>query len=74
MPREKFRLKYAISVNSGTSTSHSGGGLRRGGAGMRYSSRLPIIGSAGAIMHHQRHPFFDIDRRTFNIDAKDVEP
>jgi len=72
---EKFGVKYAISLNSGTSTLHSA--VACAGVGPGDEVIVPaftIICSAAAVMHHGGKPVFaDIDRRTFNIDAADVK-
>lgn len=71
---EKFGVKYAITVNSGTSTLHSA--VACAGVGQNDEVIVPaftIICSAAAIIHHNGVPVFaDIDRRTFNIDPEDV--
>lgn len=72
---EKFGVKYAISVNSGTSTLHSA--VACAGVGPGDEVIVPaftIICSAAAIVHHNGTPVYaDIDRHTFNVDVKDVE-
>ncbi len=71
---EKFGVKYAISVNSGTSTLHSA--VACAGVGPGDEVIVPaftIICTAAAVVHHGGTPVFaDIDRRTFNVDPADV--
>jgi len=71
---EKFGAKYAITVNTGTSTLHSA--VACAGVGEGDEVIVPaftIICSAAAVVHHNGTPVYaDIDRRTFNIDPEDV--
>ncbi len=72
---EKFGVKYAISVNSGTSTLHSA--VACAGVGPGDEVIVPaftIICSAAAVVHHNGTPVFaDSDRKTFNVDPADVK-
>ena len=72
---EKFGVKYALTVNSGTSTLHSAVACAGVGPGDEVIvPALTIICTAAAVIHHKGTPVFaDIDRRTFNIDAEDVK-
>ena len=72
---EKFKVKYAIAFNSGTSTIHASleaAGVRPGDEVI--SPALTVIMDTTATIHANAVPVFaDIDPYTFNIDPKDIE-
>jgi len=71
---EKFGVKYAIAMNSGTATLHSAllaAGIRPGDEVI--SPALTVIMDATATIHAGAKPVFaDIDPMTFNIDPLDI--
>ena len=66
--------KYAIALNSGTSTLH----CAVAAAGVGYGDEvivpaLTIVCTGAAVIHHNGTPVFaDSDRRTYNIDPADI--
>lgn len=70
----KFGAKYAIAVNSGTSTLHAAleaAGVRPGDEVI--SPALTVIMNTTATIHANAVPVYaDIDPRTFTIDPKDI--
>ena len=72
---EKFGVKYAIAMNSGTSTLHAAleaCGVRPGDEVI--SPAITVIMDSTATIHANAVPVYaDVDPRTFNIDPKDVE-
>ena len=72
---EKFHVKYAIAMNSGTATLHSA--LKACGVGDGdevISPALTVIMDSTATLHAGAIPVYaDVDPFTFNIDPKDVE-
>ena len=70
-----FQSKYAIAMNSGTSTLHSA--LEAVGVGPGdevISPALTVIMDTTATIHANAIPVYaDIDPETFNIDPKDIE-
>lgn len=72
---EKFKVKYAIAFNSGTSTLHAAleaAGVRPGDEVI--SPALTVIMDTTATIHANAVPVFaDIDPYTFNIDPQDIE-
>lgn len=72
---KKFGVKYAIAMNSGTSTLHAA--LEAAGVGPGdevISPALTVIMDSTATIHANAVPVYaDVDPKTFNIDAKDVE-
>lgn len=70
----KFGVKYAVAMNSGTSTLHAA--LEAAGVGPGdevISPALTVIMDTTATIHANAVPVYaDIDSRTFNIDVKDV--
>lgn len=71
---EKFGVKYAIAMNSGTSTLHAA--LEACGVGPGdevISPALTVIMDSTATIHANAVPVYaDVDPRTFNIAPKDV--
>lgn len=72
---KRFNVKYAIAMNSGTSTLHSAiisCGVKEGDEVI-----IPAIGVIcvpAAVIHANCIPVFaDVDKRTFNIDFLDIE-
>ena len=72
---EKFESKYAVAMNSGTSTLHSSLEAVGVGAGDEViSPALTVIMDTTATIHANAIPVYaDIDPDTFNIDPKDIE-
>jgi len=72
---EKFGVKYAISMNSGTSTLHAA--LEACGVGPGdevISPAITVIMDSTATIHVNAVPVYaDVDPKTFNIDPKDVQ-
>ena len=72
---ERFGVRYAIAMNSGTATLHSC--LKAAGIGEGdevISSALTVIMDSTATLHAGAIPVYaDIDPFTFNLDPKDVE-
>jgi perosamine synthetase len=72
---EKFGVKYAVAMNSGTSTLHAA--LTAAGIGQGdevISPALTVIMDATATLHAGAIPVFaDVDPMTFNIDPEDIE-
>jgi perosamine synthetase len=72
---EKFGVKYAVAMNSGTSTLHAA--LTAAGIGQGdevISPALTVIMDATATLHAGAIPVFaDVDPLTFNIDPEDIE-
>lgn len=71
----KFGVRYAVAMNSGTSTLHAA--LEATGVGPGdevISPAMTVIMDSTATMHANAIPVYaDIDPRTLNIDPKDVE-
>ena len=71
---EKFKVKYAIAMNSGTATLHTA--LAAAGIGKGdevISPALTVIMDATATLHAGATPVFaDIKPDTFNIDPEDI--
>lgn len=71
----KFGVKYAVALNSGTSTLHAAleaGGVQPGDEVI--SPALTVIMDTTATIHANAVPVYaDIDPDTFNLDPKDVE-
>ena len=72
---EKFKVKYAIAMNSGTATLHSALAAVGVGPGDEViSPALTVIMDATATIHAGATPVFaDIKPDTFNIDPEDIE-
>lgn len=72
---EKFGVKYAVAMNSGTATLHCA--LAAAGVGRWdevISPALTVIMDSTATIHAGATPVYaDVDPRTFNIDPKDIE-
>lgn len=72
---EKFGVRYAIAMNSGTSTLHAA--LEAAGVGPGdevISPALTVIMDTTATIHANAVPVYaDIDPETFTIDPKDIE-
>lgn len=72
---EKFGARYAVALNSGTSTLHAaleGVGVKAGDEVI--SPALTVIMDTTATLHANAIPVYaDIDARTLNIDPADVE-
>lgn len=72
---EKFGVKYAVAMNSGTSTLHAA--LEACGVGPGdevISPAITVIMNSTATIHANAVPVYaDVDPRTFNIDPGDVE-
>ncbi len=72
---EKYGVKYAIALNSGTSTLHAAleaVGVQPGDEVI--SPALTVIMNTTATLHANAVPVYaDIDPNTFNIDPQDVE-
>ena len=72
---ERFGVRYAVAMNSGTATLHSC--LKAAGIGEGdevISSALTVIMDSTATLHAGAVPVYaDIDPFTFNLDPKDVE-
>ena len=72
---EKFEAKYAVVMNSGTSTLHAAleaVGVQAGDEVI--SPALTVIMDTTATLHANAIPVYaDVDPHTFNIDPKDVE-
>jgi len=72
---KKFGVKYAVALNSGTSTLHAAleaGGVKPGDEVI--SPALTVIMDTTATIHAGAVPVYaDIDPDTFNIDPRDVE-
>lgn len=72
---KKFGAKYAIALNSGTSTLHAA--LEASGVGPGdevISPALTVIMDTTATIHANAVPVYaDIDRETFTIDPRDIE-
>jgi len=70
----KFGVKYAVAMNSGTSTLHAA--LEAAGVGPGdevISAAITVIMDSTATIHANAIPVYaDIDPKTFNIDPKDV--
>ncbi len=70
----KFGVKYAVAMNSGTSTLHAA--LEAAGIGPGdevISPAITVIMDSTATIHANAIPVYaDIDPKTFNIDPKDV--
>lgn len=71
---EKFKVKYAVAFNSGTSTLHAAleaAGVKPGDEVI--SPALTVIMDTTATIHANAVPVYaDIDPRTFNIDPEDI--
>ena len=71
---KKFGVKYAVAMNSGTSTLHAA--LEAAGVGPGdevISSALTVIMDSTATLHANAIPVYaDVDPKTFNIDPNDV--
>lgn len=72
---EKFGMKYAVALNSGTSTLHAALESSRVGPGDEViSPALTVIMDTTATIHANAVPVYaDIDSETFTIDPKDIE-
>ena len=72
---EKFESKYAVAMNSGTSTLHAALEAVGVGAGDEViSPALTVIMDTTATIHANAVPVYaDIDPETFNIDPEDIE-
>ncbi|MCX5706019.1 MAG: DegT/DnrJ/EryC1/StrS family aminotransferase [Candidatus Omnitrophica bacterium] len=72
---EKFKVRYAVAFNSGTSTLHAAleaVGVKPGDEVI--SPALTVIMDTTATIHANAIPVYaDIDPHTFNIDPKDIE-
>lgn len=72
---EKFGVKYAVAMNSGTATLHCA--LAAAGVGRWdevISPALTVIMDSTATIHAGATPVYaDVDPRTYNIDPKDIE-
>lgn len=72
---EKFKGKYAIAMNSGTSTIHAA--LTAVGVGYGdevISPALTVIMDTTTTLHTNAKPVYvDVDEETFNIDPKKIE-
>ena len=72
---EKFEGKYAIAMNSGTSTIHAA--LTAVGVGYGdevISPALTVIMDTTTTLHTNAKPVYvDVDKETFNIDPKKIE-
>lgn len=70
----KFGVKYAVSMNSGTSTLHAA--LEAAGIGPGdevISPAITVIMNSTATIHANAIPVYaDVDPKTFNIDPEDV--
>lgn len=70
----KFGMKYAVAMNSGTSTLHAA--LEAAGIGPGdevISPAITVIMDSTATIHANAIPVYaDVDPKTFNIDPKDV--
>jgi perosamine synthetase len=71
---KKFGVKYAVAMNSGTSTLHAA--LEAAGIGPGdevISPAITVIMDSTATIHANAIPVYaDVDPKTFNIDTKDV--
>ena len=71
---KKFGAKYAVAMNSGTSTLHAA--LEAAGVGPGdevISPAITVIMDSTATIHANATPVYaDVDPKTFNIDVKDV--
>lgn len=71
---KRFGVKYAVAMNSGTSTLHAA--LEAAGIGPGdevISPAITVIMDSTATIHANAIPVYaDVDPKTFNIDAKDV--
>jgi len=71
----KFGVRYAVALNSGTSTLHAA--LEAAGVGPGdevISSAITVIMDTTATIHANAVPVYaDIDPQTFTIDPKDIE-
>lgn len=72
---EKFGVRYAVAMNSGTATLHCALAAMGIGEGDEViSPALTVIMDAAATIHAGATPVFaDVNPRTFEIDPKDVE-
>jgi perosamine synthetase len=72
---EKFESKYAVAMNSGTSTLHAALEAVGVGAGDEViSPALTVVMDTTATIHANAIPVYaDIDPKTFNIDPDDIE-
>ena len=72
---KRFGVKYAVALNSGTSTLHAA--LEAAGVGPGdevISPAITVIMNSTATIHANAIPVYaDVDPETFNIDPKDVE-
>lgn len=72
---EKFKRKYAIAMNSGTSTLHAA--LEAAGVGPGdevISPAITVIMDSTATIHANAVPVYaDIDPNTFNMDPEDIK-
>ena len=72
---KKFRMQYAVALNSGTSTLHAA--LKAAGVcpgDEVITPALTVIMDTTAIIHTNAIPVYaDINPRTFTIDPKDIE-
>jgi len=72
---KKFGVRYAVALNSGTSTLHAA--LEAAGVGPGdevISPAITVIMDATATIHANAVPVYaDIDPQTFTIDPKDIE-
>ena len=72
---KKLGTKYAIAMNSGTSTLHSAliaCGVKPGDEVI--TPALTVFRDTSAILHANAIPIYaDVDKETFNIDIKDIE-
>ncbi len=72
---EKFKGKYAIAMNSGTSTIHAA--LTAVGVGYGdevISPALTVVMDTTTTLHTNAKPVYvDVDEETFNIDPKKIE-
>lgn len=72
---EKIGAKFAITMNSGTSTMHAC--LAAAGVGPGDEVIVPaitVISTANVVLHQNAVPIFaDIDTETFNIDVEDIK-
>ena len=72
---EKFGARYAVALNSGTSTLHAGleaVGVKPGDEVI--SPAITVIMDTTATLHANAVPVYaDVDPRTFNLDPADVE-
>lgn len=72
---DRFGMKYAIAMNSGTATLHSALAAYNIGIGDEViSPALTVIMDSTATLHAGAKPVYaDVDRKTFNIDPQDIE-